>query len=200
MLGIFAKAPVPGRVKTRLAAAVGPERAARWYARAVGTVFRRTRAAWPDVERVLFYDPPDAEATFAHMPDVPAHRRAQRGPDLGARMAAALEYCLAAGAERPVLIGTDAPTMPMARLGDAWTALGSHDVVLGPTADGGYYLIGLRHLEPALFADIAWSTDRVLTATLARAAKLGCSVAQLEPWFDVDTADDLVRLGADWDA
>ena len=198
-LGIFAKAPVPGQVKTRLAATVGPEAAAQWYTQFVRIVFQRTAAAWPDVERILFYDPPDAAAVFDQFAAAPLHRIPQQGDDLGMRMAAALEYCLACGRERPILIGTDAPSLPMAFLGEAWDALRHDDVVVGPSTDGGYYLIGTRASHPGLFQDVAWSTNAVLETTQSRADELGLRLHLLPEWFDVDTADDLAALPAGWD-
>lgn len=199
-LGIFAKAPVPGRVKTRLAAVIGPEAAARWYTQSLRVVFRRTAHAWPEVERILFYDPPTAAAAFDAIAHTPEHRTPQRGTDLGARMAAALHYCFDCGKERPVLIGTDAPSMPVEYVEQAWTALATCDVAIGPATDGGYYLIGTRDPQPRLFEDIPWSTSAVFSATLERAAALGLHVHRLPEWFDVDTAEDLAALPAGWDA
>ena len=199
MLGIFAKAPVPGRVKTRLAADIGAEEAADWYARAIRVVFQRSAKAWRGAERVLFFDPPDAEAVFAAMPCVPQQRVAQVPGDLGARMCAAFDYCFERGADRPVLIGSDAPTLPMERVGKAWQALAANDLVLGPATDGGYYLIGLRRRCPELFADVAWSTDTVLDTTQARAARSGLTTHLLDVWSDVDTGADLEALGPEWE-
>ena len=199
-LGIFAKAPVPGQVKTRLATTIGPDAAAQWYTQSLHVVFQRTAAAWPKVERVLFYDPPGAESAFDVFAAVPVHQTPQQGQNLGVRMAAALQYCFNYGMERVVLIGTDAPTVPMERLGEAWDALQDADVVVGPATDGGYYLIATRAPQPQLFEGIAWSTDAVLSATLARAADRDLRVQLLPEWFDVDTAEDLAALPPNWNA
>lgn len=198
-LGIFAKAPVAGQVKTRLAIDIGAAAAATWYAQSLRVIFTRTRAAWPEVERILFFDPPDAESAFDVFPAAPAHRVAQVGEDLGARMAAAFQYCFAQGAHGAVLIGSDAPTLPHAYLTEAWHALSTCDVVLGPAEDGGYYLIGLRAVQPALFTAVEWSTPTVLDVTMRRARALGLATHSVPEWFDVDTVHDLARLPAEWD-
>ncbi len=188
-----------GQVKTRLAADIGPEAAAALYQRFLHVIFQRTDVGWTRGPRVLFVDPPDAAGVFAAMPHAPACQVPQSGPDLGARMAAAFAYCFGGGADRVVLIGTDAPSMPMAHAEAAWEALAEHDVVLGPATDGGYYLIALRATQPALFQDVPWSTSRVLETTLHRAAELRLAVHLLPEWFDVDTVEDLAALQPGWD-
>ncbi|PYM61267.1 MAG: DUF2064 domain-containing protein, partial [Candidatus Rokuibacteriota bacterium] len=126
-----------------------------------------------------------------------ARCRPQRGRDLGERLAAAIGGELAAGPGPVLAIGADAPHVPAAALAEAAAALTrGADVVLGPAADGGYYLIGLRDPTPGLFTGIAWSTAGVLQATLARAAAAGLAVHLLPPSFDVDQVADLARLRA----
>jgi len=198
MLGIFAKAPVPGRVKTRLAADIGEGPAAEWYARAIEAVFRTTDALSVPVQRVLFFDPPDAEASFADMEHVPDMRVPQTSGDLGARMHKAFGWCFAHGARAVALIGTDAPTLPASLIDAAWSGLERADVVLGPATDGGYYLIALHEPRPRLFSNMPWSTNVVLDATVARAEQAELRVHQLATWQDVDTAADLAALGAEW--
>ena len=94
------------------------------------------------------------------------------------------------------MIGSDVPTLPSAVLGAALERLAGADLVLGPSEDGGYYLIGLREPRAALFADMAWSTEIVFEETMRRASALGLDVGLLPAWFDVDTAADLERLEA----
>jgi len=124
---------------------------------------------------------------------------AQRGADLGARMAHLAAELLADGHRAALLIGSDLPTLPAAHLTEASRALapGAADLVLGPAEDGGYYLIGLARPAPALFEGIAWSTAGVLEATRARARGLGLREHLLPPWYDVDTPADLDRLRRD---
>jgi len=188
----MAKHPVPGRVKTRLAAALGADAACALYRAFVLDLAERL-AALPYAV-TWAYTPPDAP--FAEL--LPGARcRPQRGRDLGERLAAALAEELAAGPGPVLAIGADAPHIPAAALAAGAAAL-THgaDVVLGPAADGGYYLIGLRGPAPGLFAGIAWGTAGVLEATLARAAAAGLAVHLLCPSFDVDQVADLSRLRA----
>ena len=116
---------------------------------------------------------------------------------MGVRLYGAFEEAFSRAARRPVLIGSDSPTLPGHLLTVAARALEAHDVVIGPARDGGYYLIGLRKPRPDLFAGIDWSTDRVLSQTIDRARTAGLSVFYLPYWYDVDTADNLHLLERD---
>jgi uncharacterized protein len=186
----MARHPVAGRVKTRLAAVVGDERACMLARAFILDLADRLRAlAYPVT---WSYAPP--EAPFATL--VPGARcQPQVGVDLGARMAHAIAVELAAGAPSVLVIGSDVPHVPAACLDEAAAALAAGtDVVLGPARDGGYYLIGLAAMEPALFRDLAWGTGEVLAATRTRAAACGLTVHLLPAGFDVDGAEDLDRL------
>jgi len=186
----MAKHPVPGRVKTRLAAVLGADAACALYVAFVLDLAERLGALPYAV--TWAYTP--ADAPFAAL--LPGARcRPQRGRDLGERLAAAIADELAAGPGPVLAIGADAPHVPEAALAEAASALGrGADVVLGPAADGGYYLIGLRAPAPGLFAGIDWSTGEVLEATLARAQAAALAVHFLPPSFDVDRPADLVLL------
>jgi glycosyltransferase A (GT-A) superfamily protein (DUF2064 family) len=116
---------------------------------------------------------------------------------MGERLRNALDFAKQRGASRPILIGSDSPTLPPHLLSMAHRALGTHDVVLGPAIDGGYYLVGLSKPAPALFRDIDWSTDRVLQQTLTHARNENLRVFCLPYWYDIDTAADLQRLQCD---
>ena len=143
----------------------------------------------------LAYAPAGARAFFhALAPDFALV--AQRGDDLGARLAHAFEDLLADGAPWAIVIGSDVPTLPSAVLAAAVERVAGADLVLGPSEDGGYYLIGLREPRAALFADMAWSTEVVFEETMRRARALGLAIGLLPAWFDVDTAADLERLEA----
>lgn len=182
-LVIFARAPRPGATKTRLIGALGAERAARLYAAFVTDVRRKGDLA--GLREQLW---------VAHPDDVDAYEapRLQRGADLGARMSHALGDALER-ADRALLIGTDSPTLPAAYLRLAADALDAADVVFGPSADGGYYLIGARGSAPALGgASVRWSTPHALADSRAKVA--GRRVATLPPWYDVDTPEDLRLL------
>jgi len=143
--------------------------------------------------------PAQAEALYsAFLPDsfvlLP-----QRGANLGERLSNLPAQARALGFAAVAMISSDSPTLPPALVARAFAELArpAVDVVLGPCTDGGYYLIGLHAPQPALFTGITWSTDQVTTQTLAAAAGAGLRVALLPPWYDTDTADDLIRLQVD---
>jgi len=193
-LVVFLKHPRPGAVKTRLAAAIGAEAAAGLYRALAEQVLEATTPTAGDYERLVFFDPPES---LPEMRDwLPGVRlMAQSGHDLGARMADAFARAFARGARRVAIVGTDAPGVSRATVRAALSALDAADVVIGPAADGGYYLIALRAPGPGLFAGIEWSTPDVREQTLARAAAAGLSVRELKHLRDVDTLDD---LRAEW--
>ncbi len=147
---------------------------------------------------VRLYLPP----SDGSLPDdlVPAGvtRHVQTGPDLGARMLHAFLETFAAGAHRAVVIGTDHPTLPSAFIQLAFDELTApKSISLGPSDDGGYYLLGMRDLQPALFAGMQYSHADVLAHTLDRATARDLDVTLLPPWYDVDDAPALDRLRAD---
>jgi len=188
---IFARAPKLGEVKTRLAKTIGDERALALYeaflddtcALTQGLGARRVIAVAGDVDH----------PRVAHL--AKSQRLAvepQGDGDLGERMARAIAAHVTRGPV--VLLGSDAPTLPRAYVHQALDELMAHDVVLGPSDDGGYYLIGARVEVPELFSNMRWSTGDVLQTTLGR---LGArSHALLPAWHDVDSAEDLERLRA----
>lgn len=194
-LVVFVKEPRPGAVKTRLAASIGAADAAELYRMLVETVLDATMPGPGDYERLVFFDPPEAGERMRGW--LPSGRLRRQGTgDLGARMADAFARAFARGASRVVLVGSDAPGLTRGDVQAAFAALGAHDVVLGPSDDGGYYLVGLQAPRPALFDGMAWSTPSVRERTLERAASLGLSVALLRPLRDVDT---LLDLRAEWE-
>jgi len=188
VLGIFAKEPRPGRVKTRLCPPLTAEQAAQLYAVALQeTVERMAGGPW---QLRLFVD--GDGAWFAeHFPTLPRSR--QVGDDLGARMQHALQQLLAES-ERAALIGSDSPDLPLAQIEQAFAALAGHQAVSIPAADGGYVLIGARKNSPPLFTGIPWSGDRVLQATRERAQATGTAYIEVGGWEDIDDADSLKRL------
>lgn len=195
-VGLFAKPPVAGEVKTRLHPPLSLAQAAALYAGFLGdlTAMLNGEEAW---DWVLYStDPARQRATWPS--DAPQPRRIapQRGRDLGARMLQALTELLH-GRRGALLIGSDHPTLPAAHIHLAFERLADHDVVLGPSNDGGYYLVGLREPQPELFEAMTWSTPDVLPQTLDRIHRAGRSVFQLPEWYDVDTAEDLARLRGD---
>jgi len=190
----MAKAPRAGTVKTRLCPPLtGPEATALYrcfLADKVAAVGRLTGA-----QPVVAYTPDDAREELAAL--APGFALvAQPGPDLGARLFGVLDRLLADGHTGAVAIDSDTPNLPLRFLQQAVDILleGGPDVVLGPTEDGGYYLIGVRAAHRELFEAMPWSTPAVLAETLRRADAIGLRSVRLPSWFDVDTADDLGRL------
>jgi rSAM/selenodomain-associated transferase 1 len=182
------KAPRAGEVKTRLAAALGPDLAAQLYRAIAERGVRETSA--PGYERAFFHAPADAADEIGEWLGAET-RVAQSGPDLGARMTAAFEWAFARGASRVALVGTDVPDLSRDHVLAAFISLDTHDVVLGPCTDGGYYLVALRRPARELFAGITWSTAAVLSETLARAVGAGLHATLLAPLSDIDDVHDL---------
>jgi rSAM/selenodomain-associated transferase 1 len=191
---VLAKQPVAGRVKTRLARTLGPEAAAELAAAFLADTLRHA-ARVRDARRMLCFAPPDARAWFERQ-DPTAELVPQVEGDLGARLAAAFEHAFARGAAAALAVGGDSPQQDADVLERAFASLAPGRVVLRPSADGGYTLIGLAAREPRLFAGIPWSTPQVLATSERRARSLGLEVALLEEGFDVDDAADLARLAA----
>lgn len=175
-------------MKTRLAASIGAEASAGLYRALAEHVLEATIPAAGEYERLVFFDPPESLAqTRAWLPGV--RLLAQSGGDLGGRMADAFARAFARGASRVAIVGTDALSVSRRTVTEALSALDTADVVIGPTTDGGYYLLALREPRPELFAGIAWSTPTVAAQTRARAS--GLAVRDLPVGRDVDTLEDL---------
>jgi rSAM/selenodomain-associated transferase 1 len=192
VLGIFAKAPRPGAVKTRLAKSLGDEAAARLYEAFLRDLLERLQAV--NAHRVLAFASESDAAYCTGLCGSGYELTVQIGVDLGARMAAFFQQQFAAGARRVVLVGSDAPGLPVERIEKAFCELQYRDVVIGPCNDGGYYLIAMRRLIDSAFCDIDWSTDRVFQQTINRLHERQVSHSVLDPWYDVDISRDLLRL------
>jgi len=196
-LCIMAKAPEVGQVKTRLCPPLSQGDAAELYRCFLLDKIAQAREV-VGAEPVLAYAPAHAAAAFETLAPgftlVP-----QRGADLTARLVAVCAELFRNGCDAAILIDSDSPTLPTERLDRAVAVMkeGGCDLVLGPSEDGGYFLIGLRRPHPELFEGMRWSTPTVLEETLRRARALGLSAVTLSAWYDVDTAADLVRLQAD---
>lgn len=190
---VFAREPVLGRVKTRLAAGIGPEAALATYRELLALTAQAVAAAQVPATVWLAEAPALPFDSAQPRPGWPGRPWRVQPPAelLGARMAHAFGAAFEAGAGRAVIIGTDCPGLSAELLRQAFELLLTHDVVLGPAADGGYYLLGMNKLEAKLFVDKNWSTATVLPETLADAARLGLRVAQLPTLHDVDSAEDL---------
>jgi rSAM/selenodomain-associated transferase 1 len=194
-LVVFAKAPRPGLVKTRMSPPLSPEQAAELYTHLLDDVlaataeFSRSLGLCP----IVTIHPSDAQRELAARIPGDFQITAQRGRDLGERMSWAALEAAATGAERVLLRGSDSPVLGTDLVAGMLDALDETDVVVSPDEGGGYSLIGMRRPVQGLFAH-AMSTQSVLDDTLANATALGLSTRIIEPSFDLDTAADLVRL------
>ena len=187
LLIVFIKAPRAGNVKTRLAQSVGAEAACLIYQVLVGNLLRHIDSLGPVQLR---FSPDDAEKEIC-----PWRRKGwalapQGSGALGRRLTAAFREAFAAGFERVAIIGSDSPEITPHDIRDAWAALREHDVVLGPTKDGGYWLIALRKVFPKLFKGIPWSTERVFSKTVEQARAADLRVHCLRELHDIDTEQD----------
>jgi rSAM/selenodomain-associated transferase 1 len=188
---IFAREPLPGQVKTRLAASIGDQAAAELYETMLYDVLKTARQL-SDVETVVFWA--CEEESLLHLAEkYRCNSRLQSPGALGLRMQAAFEEIFANGCELCCIIGSDAPDLPISYILEAYQLLAGQqtDVVLGPSRDGGYYLLGLRQVWPQLFTNIPWSSADVLEQSLVAARDSGLSTALLPEWQDIDTLEDL---------
>jgi rSAM/selenodomain-associated transferase 1 len=192
---LFAKVPKPGQVKTRLLPDLSPEQASQIYQAFILDTLRST-ALLKGVKRILACDSSRRDPFFKGLADrFKLTLIDQTGEDLGARMRNALAEAYRLGFEQAVIIGMDLPTLPSDYIQEAFRQLNKNpqgpSIVLGPSADGGYYLIGCSGPVPPIFDGIAWGTERVLTQTLGRIADNHLNAALLPFWYDVDTPRDL---------
>lgn len=185
---IFAKNPTLGKVKTRLAATIGNDRALQIYVQ----LLNHTQSVTNNVAaiKIVFY------SDFIAMNDIWDKgylKNIQRGADLGERMSTAFDKMLKKGFDKAVIIGTDCYDLTNAVIEDAFSALENHDVVIGPALDGCYYLLGMKNHYPQLFNEMVWSTDTVFDDTLARCTDLKLSSFVLPVLSDIDDEKDLVN-------
>jgi hypothetical protein len=194
VIAVMARAPSADG-KTRLLGALGV---------ADGEPLRRallldtleTVARVDGASRVILYAPDGAAEEFRRLMPLASHLIPQRQGDLGQRLAGAFDDLRALGFGAAAILGSDLPTLPASYLALAVDRLRQDDGqgVIGPAADGGYYLIGLTQAPPGLFAGMPWGTDRVLRLTRDRAASLGLDLVVLPEWHDVDVPEDLARV------
>lgn len=194
---MFAKYWQAGRVKTRLAKRLGSEAAAELYRAFVAALLTRLKTVAD--RRVLAFTPPDRRVDFARFAGERWQLEPQGAGDLGSRIERYLAAALNRGAQRVVLIGSDSPLLPIARIEQAFRLLADCDVVLGPSDDGGYYLVGVSGSVPRIFDGIAWSTPHVWPQTLAHIERLRLRFSAMPSYYDVDDLQDLIRLREELD-
>jgi rSAM/selenodomain-associated transferase 1 len=203
-LAVMAREPVAGRVKTRLTRELTPHDAALLYQAFLRDTLGKIGSI-PGVSPVVAYTPDTAEEYFRRIAPENALLLSQTGEDLGERLDHVSSELFHLGFSRVVIVGSDSPDLPGDYLELAFDRLGSHDLVLGPCDDGGYYLIGLScGPEHSLFTGIPWSSSRVFATTLRKAKSMGMHVAVLPRWHDIDTVEDLRMMttlpgGKGWD-
>ena len=188
---VFAREPLPGRVKSRLASEIGKSAAAELYEIMLRDTIKTTRQL-SGVETFIYWA--CEEAALPRLAENYSCNSKQQGSgNLGQRMQAALEEMFADGFHSVCVVGSDAPDLPPAYIQNACQLLATlqADVVFGPCKDGGYYLLGLRQVYVRLFENISWSTSDVLEQSLAAARNSGLETALLPEWQDIDTFEDL---------
>jgi len=189
---VVAKQPIPGQTKTRLCPPLLQAQAANLYECFLRDTLEIMRKV-PDVERMISFLPENAQDYFRRLaPDM--ELICQRGASLGERLDHLLTATLSNGSQRAVVMDSDSPTLPSEYVSRAFDQLIDADVVLGPTRDGGYYLIGMKRPQPHLLCQVQMSTSHVLADTLALAKATGLAVSLLPAWYDIDTIADLHQL------
>lgn len=183
-VGIFAKPPLPGLVKTRLIVDLGSAKATRIYRYCLEHTLDVAQRSGLEYQVYLTQE-------YDGEPFQEEQYRLQRGEDLGARMMNALRDLLAAGAPAAIIVGSDCLDLDARHLQQAAQALADHELVLAPAADGGFALIGCRQADPRLFRAVTWSSPGVLERTLANAHRLGYRSSLLETLRDIDTLQDI---------
>ncbi len=190
----FVKSPEAGRVKSRLAADIGEQKARQLYRHFVEDLLDSLDKG--DYCLKIFFYPPDQRDVLAKW--LGRHRcyEPQRGDDLGERMKHAFEKCFSDGFETVILVGGDIPDLTGEIVKEGFAALRSSDAVIGPSYDGGYYLIGFQSgtFVPEVFTGISWGTDGVLKSTHEIIENKGLRLFPLPLWRDIDTYEDLTAL------
>jgi hypothetical protein len=191
ILIVFVKYPEPGKVKTRIARELGEQRAAEMYAQMASGIIGNVSKPGA-YSTAIYFDPPGREKDVrSWLGTEHASYEPQSGGTIGERMSNAFERVFSGGAEKAVLIGTDVPDISGDTVTAAFDLLHETDVVVGPAADGGYYLLGLKSFEPTLFSGMEWGTSLVLKKTLERIKEKNLGHKLLDTLNDIDTMDDV---------
>lgn len=194
-LAVMAKAPVPGQVKTRLLPLLTAEEAAELSRSLLVDQLNHVKEL-NTADFYLAFAPDDARSLMENLAPPCFSLFPQQGAGLGGRMAAVFKKLFDLGYKNIVLIGGDLPPVPLRYFAEAYNFLATSNrrVVLGPSRDGGYYLVGCNQPTPQIFEGMSWSQSLVLAQTLERLAALRVDFHLLPSWFDIDTPDDLRLL------
>ena len=190
---IMAKEPKVGSTKTRLCPPLEPEEATRLYEVLLRDTINMV-AGIRDIDLAIAITPPESTDYFRKISPPETHLIPVICADIGECLRLVLDKLLEMGYSRVMAINADGPSLPPIYIQNAIKSLDQHDLVLGPSEDGGYYLIGFKENYPNLFKGIDWSTSEVLKQTLNKAMALKLSVHLLPTWYDVDLAKDIQRL------
>lgn len=189
---VFARSPQSGQVKSRLTSLISPQEAAELYQAFLQDSLEQYASLNLDVRLYMSGEAPPEVLAYG------AVIRQQHGNGLGERMRKAFMETAAEGYQKMVIIGTDHPTLPDEFICSAFQSLSTPPAIsIGPTEDGGYYLLGMNPFIDGLFDGITYSRPDVYALTLSRAYQSGANVVQLPGWYDVDTPDDLCRLASE---
>ncbi|NIQ03076.1 MAG: DUF2064 domain-containing protein [Nitrospinaceae bacterium] len=191
---LFAKDPVEGQVKTRLSPLLDSRITLELYHHFLTDSLAKLRAVEHVDRFIAIASSPRTDYFEQVSREFPVRLRVQEGEDLGQRMRKAFEDRFQEGYDRVVIIGADSPTLPAAYIEQALVS--SHDLVIGPCTDGGYYLIGMKGRTAEIFDGVPWGTDRVFSETLRRVQRGNIDVELLPVWYDVDFPEDLRFLKA----
>jgi rSAM/selenodomain-associated transferase 1 len=193
-LAVFAKAPRLGKVKTRLCPPLSAEQALELHRALVeDTLDRLQKVSRPDIEHWIYISEALNDPEDLTIPSDWA-QQIQQGEDLGERLENAFRTAFEDGVERLVVLGTDSPTVPINCIYEAFDELTRYDAVIGPSLDGGYYLIGCSQFIPEIFQGVSWGKVTVLRETTDALQRMQKSFNYLIDWYDVDTDEDLMRL------
>jgi rSAM/selenodomain-associated transferase 1 len=195
VLVVMAKAPRPGGVKTRLTPDLSPETVTAFYCCLLEDTLALARSLG-DVEVAIMC--PDTDVNeLARLAGKEVSVVAQKGAGLAAGLTSVFAHFAEGQQRRTIAFNSDSPHLPRSVLEDAFETLAGDDLVVGPTHDGGYYLVGAKASHPALFASDGMGTSSALEGLLSRAQTLGLSIGFTDPFYDIDVADDLTRLAAE---
>jgi rSAM/selenodomain-associated transferase 1 len=195
LLVIMAKAPKPGAVKTRLSSCLSPEALTAFYSCLLDDTLALARSL-RDVDVAIMCPETDAEE-LVQLAGSDVSVVAQQGEGLAAGLTSVFAHFLAHGSRRTIAFNSDSPHLPGSVLQGAFETLVTHDIVVGPTDDGGYYLVGAKAAYPTLFANDGMGTGSALERLLSRSRSLGLSVGFAEHFYDIDVVNDLTRLASE---
>lgn len=190
---IFLRLPVAGEVKTRLAATIGREKAVEFYQHCAGHIMNEVLKLPNIFTKYIFYSNEKHKNEIVDWCGEAFFYSPQRGKGLGERMANAFYHVFEHGAENAIIIGTDVPDIKAETIIEAREVLDNEDLVIGPSPDGGYYLLGMKKPTYQIFKDIPYSSHNTLEKTIEAAEKSALSLKQIQSLSDIDTEEDLVK-------